>query len=237
MARARRRDRAGPSCRRTGAVDHAVPDGLWRHRRRRAARPPAGRRGAGRLADRRRRRPQRRGAVANVAAVVGVDPSASPAMSAWSACTTPRAGRGSSPAGRAVPWCAAPAATRRSGSATTAGWCVPAAAPIDRRCARCVAGPVSPTCVPGVTRLREELEAAAGRPVVAVTGADAVLPTGRGLRRHGGGAPPRRPCRRRRLPRLRPRAAGSPLPGGRAGDGAAHEGCPPARPASSAAAG
>ena len=75
---------------------------------------------------------------------------------------------------------------------------------------------------PGVTRLREELEAAAGRPVVAVTGRDEGPPPAAGvyvgteavLHRVDG-------CRRRRLPRHRHRAAGAALPRRRAGDGAA----------------
>ena len=73
---------------------------------------------------------------------------------------------------------------------------------------------------PGITRLREELEAAAGRPVVAVSGADADdPPPAQRVRRHGGRAAPRAPGRRRRLPRHRHRVAGTALSRRRAGDG------------------
>ena len=119
--------------------------------------------------------------------------------------------------------CAASAATRPSASADDGTLRVPA---LRHRCARrcaCACGASAfANLRPGVTRLREELEAAAGRPVVAVTGRDDEPPAaGRRLRRHRGGAAPGRRRRRRRLPRLRPRAAGAALPGGRAGDGAA----------------
>ena len=117
------------------------------------------------------RRPQRRGAVAHVAAVVGADRrQLRDRIAGWSACTTPRAGRGSSPAGRAGRCCAAPVATRRSASATTAGWsCRRCGAERPAVCQVC-GGSGFANLRPGVTRLREELEAAAGRPVVAVTG-------------------------------------------------------------------
>ena len=69
----------------------------------------------------------------------------------------------------------------RSDSTTTGGSRVDAAAPcVLRVCQSCGAGRFA-NLRPGVTRLREELEAAAARPVVAVTGADTHPPERAGV--------------------------------------------------------
>ncbi len=214
VARARRRDRAGPTRRCTRALDHAVPDSQWCRCRRRLTRPPAGRRGTGRLADRRHRRPQRRGAVANVAAVVGVDPAASTGRPRGLRAQHHRPG--AHPRLPDVPLLGSLHALRRCSWARRrrAGWCAPAAARTARRCARSVAGLVSPTSAPASPDCARSWRRPQGGP-----SSPSPDPTARrrrasrGLRRHGGGAPPRRPRRCCRLPRFRPRAPGAALPG------------------------
>ncbi len=67
----------------------------------------------------------------------------------------------------------------------------------------------------------EEIEAAAGRPVGMVTGDTRIAARLRRVDRHGSGAAPRRPSRRRGVPRPRRRAVGTQVPGRRAGHGAA----------------
>ena len=230
VARPRRGGRAAPAGRRAGAARLAVPerDAGWRPSATVCVRPPIDEERAG-LADRRGRRPQPRRAVEDVARHLGADPA------------PPR-----------------PRADRRVRAQHTGPWraCSPAAAAASLvRCARCEAavgladdgtlacrrcGEARPAvCLacgasafanlrPGVTRLREELEAAAGRPVVAVTGGDDEPPPDAGVYVGTEAVLHRvQARRRRRLPRHRHRAAGAALPRRRAGDGAAR----PRRPA------
>ena len=71
---------------------------------------------------------------------------------------------------------------RRGRACPTSRRCAaPGAAPSGRRCASSAAHRAFANLRPGVTRLREELEAAAGRPVVAVTGADDEPPADAGV--------------------------------------------------------
>ena len=194
VARPRRRRRAGPAGGRAGAAGVAVPDRGRRWPRRAAARRdrrsttsgPAGRSSRSSTAaatSRGRRRSSRSPLIAHLR-----DARPHGGVRAQHARPGPRP-RLPAPAAR---WPAASAATRRSGSTTTARWPAGAAARCARPCAWSAAGRAFANLRPGVTRLREELEAAAGRPVVAVTGRRRrAAGSGRRLRRHRGGAAPR----------------------------------------------
>ena len=191
-----------------------------------------GRRGTGRLADRRDRRPQRRGAVAHVAAVVGADRRlrdrnrrvvcvhnttgrarilACRTCRALLRCTRCEAAVGLDDDGRLVcPRCGASA----------------------RRCARSAADRVSPTCGPASPVSARSSRRRPGARLPPSPAADSGPAAGRRcVRRDRGGAPSGRGRRCRRLLRLRSRAAGAALPRRRAGDGAAHQGGPAARTA------
>ena len=140
------------------------------------------------MADRRGRRPQPGRAVEDVTRHVGADPPSPRRTTRPScACTT-------HPAAARVLACRSCRALVRCARCDAA---VGLADDGTLSCRRC--GQTRPAvCLgcgasafanlrPGVTRLREELEAAAGRPVVAITGSDAE-PSGRSrrVRRHGG---------------------------------------------------
>ena len=236
MARPRRRRRAGPARRRAGAAGVAVPDRgrRWpasataRAARRSTTSAPAGR--SSRSSTARRDEPWKTSLVTSPLIRHLRDPDRTvvcvhntpgrAAVLACRSCRTLAAVRAVRGGGRRWPTTAR-CVCRRCGTVRP---------PVCRRCGASAFANLRP----GVTRLREELEAAAGRPVVAVTGATTTAPpAGRRLRRHRGRAAPGAAGRRGRLPRLRRRAAGAALPRRRAGDGAARAG----RPARRAAAG
>ena len=136
-----------------------------------------------------------RGAVEALAGDVAADPPrcATPDRR-WSACTTRRAGPDcwpAAPAGRCsvASVCEAAVVLDDDGS-LVCGRCGTTRPAV---CQACGAGAFA-NLRPGVSRLREEIEAAAGRPVVVVTGRErrVACPTSRRLRRHRGGAAPRR---------------------------------------------
>ncbi len=188
---------SGPAGRRAVHARLAVPT-LARPRRSAGSTSPPGERAG--LAGRRGRRPARarirpgrpvlapaRHAPARHAATAGgscacstasVGPACSPAAPAAQSPTCERCGGRGRPA-RAPACCAA---ARAAPSGPSCAW--PAAAAGSR------------TCAPGVTRVREELEALAGEPVVEVTGARRRPRRRPHRRRHRGrAAPPRRPAR------------------------------------------
>ncbi len=129
------------------------------------------------MADPRARRPQPRGAVEALAADVAADPTSSQhRISASSVSTTRRAGRvcwHAEPANRCN---AARSAKPQSCRRTTARWCVSRCGTVRPVvCQNCGSGALS-LIRPGVSRLREEIEAAAGRPAGMVTGDSESLP-------------------------------------------------------------
>ena len=169
------------------------------------------------LVDRTREEPWKR----SLADVAADPPSARRRSNASSACTTPRAGPGCWPAARAGRCCAARSARPRSRRTTRLAGLPALRHRASARCARTAARARCRQCRPGVSRFaRSSRRRPADRWSRSPATSDS-LPDVRRVRRHRGGAAPCGPRRRRRVPRLRRRAARAPVPRRRAGDGAA----------------
>ena len=223
------------------AIERAGAPGVpccWCRRARRVDGARTGRAGVAAPDDRRRsapggrsstRRPQPTRSRGSVAGHVAADRRTCATRPHRVVCVHNTPGRARLLACRSCRSLAALRALRRGRRArpTTARCAAGAAARCARRCASSAGRGASPTSARVSTRLREELEAAADRPVVAVTGATTARRQPAGVYVGTEAVLHRVPTRRRRrVPRLRRRAAGAPVPRRRAGDGAARARAP-----------